>query len=112
MSRLLRPTGSGSGLPHEPDSDSPMSHLAGDTVLRAPVSLKREQTRLADVAARYGRGVFAVLLSETNGVQAVWLAARLPRATAALESSTPPWGMHCWSITDYRDALRLIPHRY
>jgi len=59
-------------------------HLVGDRVLQELAKLIGSSLRSCDQAFRYGGEEFIVLLSETSGEDARWLAERLRSAFAAL----------------------------
>lgn len=52
-------------------------HLIGDGVLRQVAEQIKKTIRIADIAARYGGEAFALILPETNGKGALFLAERL-----------------------------------
>jgi len=52
-------------------------HLLGDEVLRQVSSLFHQQLRKIDIVCRYGGEEFAILLSQTNGQQALTIAEKL-----------------------------------
>ena len=52
-------------------------HLLGDEVLRQVSSLFHQQLRKIDIVCRYGGEEFAILLTQTNGQQALTIAEKL-----------------------------------
>src|SRR5262249_7031441 len=66
----------------------------GDAVLRGIADVFREELRHYDIPARFGGEEFSILLPETDSVQAVEIAERIPRPPAAppfeVETSTEP----------------------
>lgn len=59
-------------------------HAAGDEVLRAVVTVGREQLRASDILSRLGGEEFAILLPDTSLDMALGIAERFRRAIAAL----------------------------
>ena len=59
-----------------------LGHQAGDRVLQHVGAAIRQQTRLADVAARIGGDEFAIILQEADGADAGAAAARIIAAAA------------------------------
>ncbi|HXH03987.1 MAG TPA: diguanylate cyclase [Candidatus Competibacteraceae bacterium] len=64
-------------------------HAVGDEALRRFSAICRETLRVQDVFGRLGGEEFAILLPETNGVQAVELAERLRQTLARQEHPMP-----------------------
>jgi diguanylate cyclase (GGDEF)-like protein/PAS domain S-box-containing protein len=77
-------------------------HMAGDTCLKSIASVLRlAAQRGGDVAARYGGEEFAVLLPDTNGSAAAFVAGELCRQIEALSiphGDNTPWGVATVSV--------------
>lgn len=81
-------------------------HLAGDQVLAALGSVIRASVRGNDVACRYGGEEFAVILPQTNGVQAQAVAERMRQDFSKLTFF--PWGKAGLTVTV---SLGVAEHR-
>lgn len=68
-------------------------HQQGDTVLRALAELMKSHLRQYDTAARYGGEEFALVLPETDLVEAAGVAERLRREVAELVFAGPLNGL-------------------
>ncbi len=66
-----------------------LGHLAGDLVLKQVAVYLKGAVRQADVVCRYGGEEYAVLLAETNLIQAQGLAERLRAGIAAIPVARP-----------------------
>lgn len=93
-------------LDHFKSVNDEFGHPTGDAVLATAAEIIRENTRVSDIAARFGGEEFAVILPETHLVQAVQVAEKIRRS---LETAAITIGDHALRVSASIGAASM-PH--